>query len=1748
MHLPIAKATYDRSGLALVLCFIVLLAMFAIAVPFLGSMNLYARGSATMEARVRAKHDARSIAALAVVHLRKGQTVAEHYAVANPRQLQSVLDPFNNNVVPFNTPGYDGDVEIGAGYYLSELLEWQVQGQGQGNTNNVVPALNVTDPQGRLWSVTVEDEQGKVNLDTASPWLLANLIAPMSVVSITPSTTQAGTLVAAAPVSSDIDLQRLVDPNGGYVWVAGELIAYARALGNYRSNPPTITFSQLVRGVTADPAAGQYEYMPAIDHVPGTPVVPAIAYKMFRHAYDPGRLQQNANRPAVFRDIASIRRLADQTKFTDPAQLRPWDGGRCETLDAEMFDAIKDHLTIHSTARFNNQTGGAFANPHILRNNLPGNPAAPQVLSLDANRGIQPGSVLRIRDDAGVFTYCIALAVNGNTVVIDRRVSSSVGANRAIVEVLDRHPININTATRRVLIAALANLYNVGSSDTVSMAEAIQVADAIITRVHDPYSATPNPQPFQDFADFSQWLNSEVSARNISLSSGLDLTAILTNARYPVDPTSPLPAAPTAPFCYQSFDTFTLAVTATWHNDAGVPESRFALRQLRDIGGGNRTATWDSLTEIFLNAPMNTGQWLQIQNLTLGGQAQPMVELEYKQGFTPPANPGNNYRAYDYDLDIQGQGQLTVYLQTGQASSQEPNATAQGRTVQAGQPLQLDMSNFGAAGGGVDLSAGSLGFWVRPQTIDTQNFTYFYDQHGAGEPPQTNRFAVMYDQRRDALVMRFADASLEPFVHDLVYRLQPTATPLGPDAVSPIPGIGRGMRPGVWYHINCTWKGQSFNDLHSGGNPPVPIPPRMNVLIDGLGATPLNRTHSYSTITAIDPATGEAVLEIGSTLAQPLPTAPTAPAPPVDPMNPTPAEVTAWTNYAASVTTAREIYLRPGGGAGFAALLAASANGRIAIDIGGECVEVNQVNGDVLTGSLVTIISNPFLQVPGVTRGARGTNANAHVTNTRVLPWGYNVELEAATPTGNPAAPSTPINAIPAVQGVASADFEGNTFRTIQSLQVADPQYQNSTMQGPDAGLQGAGATPQATHILVAPDATPGATPIIDFPERGYVLVYGPAWLPGDYVTQPNPTPPPATVDIPNWISGSATTFCGEIIYYDAKVGGLTDAAGNACSGLRIAQRNAIPWNGPNPVPAPAHFASGSTVTLISFELSDSANYAPNNGFVFLYDGGFGGGSGECVRYTDIDTTYGNHFIWNSTTATLIPAWRAQIGTGPRVHTAGITRGVPIFRINHGRSEQAGFQSIPSASRGDLVTAVEGRNSNKAMTGLNGNLRIAWTSGSGASGLPGNARWAALNDFVAAPYVLGGGTRLLKFPTGEMPIGLPVNGSFGGQTPGNPGSFGTACIIDEIESNGLGAGNFRLAVDLTNLASDTQVFVTGAGGMNPSVGVIRLDDELIAYRGITTVGGGISSLDNCTRGALGTPITAHAAGTLFLNMANLKVGLLNGALPNNAGSQFTLNGVQNQFDPIGFAMVVPDTQAGNSTLATFNLEAIGYIREPNGSFRVSMYSPQNRGLFRGRFGTSVQNHTGVGGFAPIILGMPYRYIDRFCDPLTTMTSANPPQPLVPGAVFVNSPEQHTVGGAMPAKNGSFPTVRWTIVDSPEFLLPVTNAPPTTYRDYVAIVLYVKTSSTPSWDDPTVQRYVFDVANAAPSTLGSIAALQQTDTLQGVTGDYIEWRVGITFTNNAYRFDAWKWSPQLLGVEFDWQQPNDRLLDSYEVPR
>ena len=276
-----------RCGFALVLVVVVLAALVAVGLPLVAAMGYQKRLSEAAYQRQRAR-----LAAEAALNHAVASLWRTHTALEREKEIES-LEADDGSAVPpeggaqssepvpdaFSTPDYDQPSEFAVSPPSVE--------EEEGET------LSMLDSHGEIAYSRVEDENGRVNLNSASPWLMANLFG-YTVLTEDLSYADREVPVADASFLFTDDDPETID---GFVRIGNEYIAYRDIENN--------VLKGCLRGLFLDPRK----------HRRGELVHDGRPYKIASHRTEAAR-----GRLFLFETPQSVRDVARWTRFSAVAE------------------------------------------------------------------------------------------------------------------------------------------------------------------------------------------------------------------------------------------------------------------------------------------------------------------------------------------------------------------------------------------------------------------------------------------------------------------------------------------------------------------------------------------------------------------------------------------------------------------------------------------------------------------------------------------------------------------------------------------------------------------------------------------------------------------------------------------------------------------------------------------------------------------------------------------------------------------------------------------------------------------------------------------------------------------------------------------------------------------------------------------------------------------------------------------------------------------------------------------------------------------------------------------------------------------------------------------------------------------------------------------------------------------------------------------------------------------------------------
>ena len=347
-------------------------------------------------------------------------------------------------------------------------------------------------------------------------------------------------------------------------------------------------------------------------------------------------------------------------------------------------------------------------------------------------------------------------------------------------------PLNVNTADKPVLLAILTGLSLRGSDDEVVEEEARELVEKIVDN-----------RLLQGFADFVK-----VVGKCKSLSTE-DRKAVLLNAQ---EGKSDALDSATVPFCYRSFDVFTIIATGIVNSSSGAQLAKHEIREIVSLQPPQALSVlldtqWDFEQQkrfhqsdgvVTLPHPLfvkdqsydvfteRGGVCLKPACVSVDPSSTLIAHMEFmllkevskaSEG-TKGCKEAEGELRYEYNL--------------------REKVLVDGMKFDMKSPLQF-YTEGNLLTRDVDLSPGVIQMWVMPEWSDRSQDYYFLDM---GEDEHQNRIAFFYEGNSSELVFRVADATFEKRSSEIRWKVNETI-----------------FANDVWYHITLCYAGTRYNEI-----------------------------------------------------------------------------------------------------------------------------------------------------------------------------------------------------------------------------------------------------------------------------------------------------------------------------------------------------------------------------------------------------------------------------------------------------------------------------------------------------------------------------------------------------------------------------------------------------------------------------------------------------------------------------------------------------------------------------------------------------------------------------------------------------------------------------------------------------------------------------------------------------------------------------------------------------------------------
>ncbi len=930
-------ATNPERGMALLMVILVLAALAAIGTPFVISMRLQEKGAARSVAQHRARLGALSARDHAVSSLFDTHHSRERENWQPGSTAPDLVDDIDE--ISINFPrSFSSDALGGEG--PSTL---QVRGSGE-----------------LILDAHVEDEQGKINLNTAMPNLIGNLLAgshlsesiaydqeidslPLDDTSSFPvdddPDTIDGVVVILNPVFftveavsytgktekaltgvfrgqylsgtwSHVEGWPVFDLRGLKVFLHrlknlsdGEIAAFRTPLGIRQiadwSVVPYFLQTLAVVGLSFDNMADwgltpemlvragidpsilkkddeevdEAEYRKArklfldnniprevvdlVESVRGKAAVIEASVVLERLNIDLSKAQGNAFKGVYQTFIApELKKIKNQSKKYFPGAVvafqQIYDIPGMETFSAHNYEQIRQYITTSSTQprewSQEQMVQGEITNSALL--------GVPQ-MRLPRYDFFNPGTVVRIRSISNPSKVEYGLAAGAfptprggfrgmgrggifqGGVILKEPLKHEWAEREAMVSASLRHPVNINTAPRKVVEAVITGLSieRFGERfNAVTVKEAREVTNLLMEAM-----------PIEGYEAFRVIVESAQSGGHLD---GQDTSAILLNA---LNPNHPRLSISTTGFCFATSDIYTVESKGVFRNPAGYPEATVRLREIIEVAPPDplflRLETQADWASLYSTRNVGRGPFSRFNSTFVPGRASNLmisgpVPLNRRRFTGPSLDEGtlrgttisNEMVTGNYGFGSLGLFEVEHFSETIEGHELEDGPWKRsvlirdepeqgGRNGQDGVRIVVGpggvVVNPPGASPGFDPTGAAVAgqletpealttipamidFWYRPRWGSRSGNKIIFDSIGATNEPYRDRTRLYFDGETQELVLQVIDdtGSALAWSNNVLpaaeVRYQVTPTTFADD---------------TWYHITAGWRSTRPGDL-----------------------------------------------------------------------------------------------------------------------------------------------------------------------------------------------------------------------------------------------------------------------------------------------------------------------------------------------------------------------------------------------------------------------------------------------------------------------------------------------------------------------------------------------------------------------------------------------------------------------------------------------------------------------------------------------------------------------------------------------------------------------------------------------------------------------------------------------------------------------------------------------------------------------------------------------------------------------
>jgi len=359
---------------------------------------------------------------------------------------------------------------------------------------------------------------------------------------------------------------------------------------------------------------------------------------------------------------------------------------------------------------------------------------------------------------------------------LDRTVTGISLTETTTVEIEQPHPVNINTAPKEVLLALFTGVGSKVTPLNDTTVSPVQ-AQALIDEIKQPITGFPMLEPI-----ISNTLTSITQTRDFIL-----------NLFYPRDASESLANiverhyTGTMPFCYRSFDIYTLNSTGIVNYPSGNQASVTTINEIVDIAPVSDVITWSIESQYDFDKEFYTYLGNPLKMVTYG-----TLEDEYATNLGGKDTTGAVGREPALSRDFNAGALKLRTAEDGRGNGKGIwGATYSFSDTYDGNPTPQNYNRnsvvrFIADDTPKDIYSGGVEFWIKFNNIPTLANIFDIKQQD-----YENRLALWYNNGQ--LVLSVCDATME----EKAAQIRADVT----------------FDKDVWYHIGAFWHGTKYAQL-----------------------------------------------------------------------------------------------------------------------------------------------------------------------------------------------------------------------------------------------------------------------------------------------------------------------------------------------------------------------------------------------------------------------------------------------------------------------------------------------------------------------------------------------------------------------------------------------------------------------------------------------------------------------------------------------------------------------------------------------------------------------------------------------------------------------------------------------------------------------------------------------------------------------------------------------------------------------